>query len=371
MSEHSTTMPHISVLMPVRNESGTIGAALDSLAAQTYPVGHLEILVMDGRSEDTTVAEAIEWSLSHPQVQMRIFDNPECLQAAGFNIGLEHATGELVFLMSSAHGGIDDDYIERMVRVLLADEAIWVVGGHACARGTTRWADAVARALRHKFSLDGPDWRMGGAARDTDHVGYGLYRREVFKAVGGFSEHLVINEDYELTLRIRDAGGRVRLEPSTSSYYLTRDTPARLARQYLTYGRYKAHVVCTHPGHTKLRHIVPFAFVAALAGCLAVAPASRLARACLGAILLVYGLVSARAASAVCEDDPGLVPEVMSATAIMHLCYGTGNVVGLAEALATGAHRPALPRCTTDGKLLWEQDSADSPEHCEGAELSR
>lgn len=354
--------PSISVLMPVRNESGTIGPALDSIADQTYPVDLLEVIVMDGRSEDTTVDEAITWARAHPQVRIRIVENPARLQAAGFNIGLEQAGGDLVFIMSSAHGGIDADYIETMVRALQSDESIWVVGGHARARGTTRWGDAVARALRHRFSLGGPDWRMGGAARDTDHVGYGLYRRLAFDKVGGFSEHLVINEDYELTHRIRSAGGRVRLEPASSSYYLTRATPAKLALQYLTYGRYKAHVLLEHPGSTKLRHVIPFAFVTALAAMAVATPVSRAARIGLAATLAVYAAASAHAARKVCGDDPGLVPDVVAANAIMHVCYGVGNVVGAADVARHGAHHEEDSTTTTEGVLLWSHEpESESP----------
>ena len=46
--------PLVSLLVPARNEEANIGACVRSLLAQTYP--HLEILVLDDRSEDATRA---------------------------------------------------------------------------------------------------------------------------------------------------------------------------------------------------------------------------------------------------------------------------------------------------------------------------
>ena len=48
-------LPFISVILPVRNEEKFIAACVDSIFAQDYPVELMEVIFVDGRSEDRTV----------------------------------------------------------------------------------------------------------------------------------------------------------------------------------------------------------------------------------------------------------------------------------------------------------------------------
>jgi len=45
--------PLVSIIIPCRNEEKYISKCLDSIIAQDYPRDKLEVLVVDGRSEDT------------------------------------------------------------------------------------------------------------------------------------------------------------------------------------------------------------------------------------------------------------------------------------------------------------------------------
>ena len=46
--------PFISIVIPCRNEEKFIGDCLNFIIANDYPGDHLEILVIDGMSEDGT-----------------------------------------------------------------------------------------------------------------------------------------------------------------------------------------------------------------------------------------------------------------------------------------------------------------------------
>ena len=47
-------LPFLSVIIPCRNEERLIGTCLDSILANDYFKDRLEVLVMDGMSEDGT-----------------------------------------------------------------------------------------------------------------------------------------------------------------------------------------------------------------------------------------------------------------------------------------------------------------------------
>ena len=54
MKKHcETTVPKLTVIVSCRNEEKYIGRCLDSIVAQDYPEDKLEVLVIDGMSEDS------------------------------------------------------------------------------------------------------------------------------------------------------------------------------------------------------------------------------------------------------------------------------------------------------------------------------
>ena len=60
--------PRVSVLIPARNEEETVGRCLATLVQQDYP--DYEVLVLDDRSTDATVARVREWEQRDPRVRL-------------------------------------------------------------------------------------------------------------------------------------------------------------------------------------------------------------------------------------------------------------------------------------------------------------
>lgn len=116
-------MIHLSVIMPVRNEAEHIADALDRLLAQQYEPGKLEILVVDGMSEDATPQIVQEYAQKHPHI--RYLENPNRLSSAARNVALKHAKGEAV-IIADGHCFMDDNEMLRRV-----DEA-FVKSGADC-----------------------------------------------------------------------------------------------------------------------------------------------------------------------------------------------------------------------------------------------
>ena len=62
-----TPAPHVSIVLPVRNEAANIDACLASLTAQDYP--NFSITVVDDGSTDTTPEQLAAWYKRDPRVQ--------------------------------------------------------------------------------------------------------------------------------------------------------------------------------------------------------------------------------------------------------------------------------------------------------------
>ena len=105
----------VSIIIPCRNEEKYIGKCLQSIIEQNYPKDNLEVLVVDGMSEDRT-REIVE-NYSQKYSFIKLFDNPKKFTPFGLNIGIKEAKGEIIMRMD-AHAGYEKDYISKCVRYL-------------------------------------------------------------------------------------------------------------------------------------------------------------------------------------------------------------------------------------------------------------
>ncbi|MBA2665519.1 MAG: glycosyltransferase family 2 protein, partial [Trueperaceae bacterium] len=238
----SDGLPTVSVVLPVLNEAAHIEQVLSRLLAQDYP-RHLviEILVVDGRSEDGTRDATSQFQHRHPLAGIRLLDNPLRITSAALNIGIRAARGDVLVRMDG-HAIPATDYVSRCVDALQRTGAA-NVGGVVEPVGRTPFGAAVALATKHPLGAGDARYRVGGSAGDVDTVAYGAFRREVFQDVGLFDESMVVNEDYEVNVRIRAAGYRIHFNPSIRLQYTPRGTVGDLWRQYFRYGWWKVETL--------------------------------------------------------------------------------------------------------------------------------
>ncbi len=145
-----------------------------------------------------------------------------------------------------------------------------------------------------------------------------------------FDESLLTNEDYEFNVRVRQAGGKIWLDPAIRSTYFARATLTALARQYLRYGYWKGQMLRRYPETLRWRQAIPPAFVFSLVVLILLAPFSW-ARGLLAVEIGVYfaALLGAGVHAAFKKHDPGLIPGLPLAIATMHVCWGGALVWSL------------------------------------------
>jgi SAM-dependent methyltransferase/GT2 family glycosyltransferase len=326
-SRGRSSIPFVSVVMPVRDEEKAIGACLESLLAQQDPGGGFEIVVMDGRSTDATRARVR--AIARRDRRVRLFDNPGRIVSTALNLGFARARGSIV-VRADGHSLYERDYLRSCVRAL-AESGADVVGGPMVAG----WCEspferAVARALASRFGMGGAAFHFDGASGPAESVYLGCYRSDALARFGPFSESLVRDEDDEWFARARRKGGRIHLDARIRSTYRPRAAPTRLLRQYFEYGLFKPAALKSVPGSWRARQLAPSAFVVALAGAcfggawLAVAATSALAYA--SALLFVSARVAPRE-----PKEPRVASVLRQALvfAAMHFGYGLGFLCGL------------------------------------------
>jgi succinoglycan biosynthesis protein ExoA len=341
-AEASAT-PQVTVMLPVRNEAVHIEACLDRLLQQDYPSERLEILVIDGRSEDGTPDVVRQVQRRYPSADLKLLDNPMKTVPPALNLGIRAARGSVIVRMDG-HAVPAPDYVSKCVAALDASGA-GNVGGAVLPVGATPFGRAVAIATQHRLGAGDARYRVGGEAGDVDTVMYGAFRRDVFVKTGLFDESMVRNQDYEMNVRIRAAGQRVYLDPAIRFTYTPRGTVRGLAKQYFEYGWWRVETLRRHPGSLRWRQLVPALFVAGLIGAAALAPWWPFARFALLAVVALYVAVVAFVAVRT-AGGRARVESVALAFAVIHLTWGAGF---LASVLSRGtfpfrarpAHVPA------------------------------
>ena len=326
--------PLVTVLVPCRNEGSYIAACLASILGTTYPLDRLEVLVLDGQSDDGTAEEVAAVAAQMPVV--RLLTNPGRVVPTGLNIGIRAARGEVIVRMD-AHTEYPADYIPRLVHWLQASGAD-NVGGSCITRpaGDTAAARAIAVALAHPFGVGNAHFRLGTTKmREVDTVPFGCFPRSVFERLGLFDEELARNQDDEMNFRIARAGGRILLVPDVVSYYYARPSWTKLATMYYQYGYYKPLVALKVGRIMTVRQTIPALFVAALAAGAAFAPWVPAVRA--GWLLMVgtYAMATAAAAIGAARAHGARCAFGLLLTfPILHLSYGYGFLRGLAAVAA-------------------------------------
>ncbi len=318
------TLPLVSVVVPARNEERYIERCLYSIATQTYPRSLIEVIVVDGRSTDTT-REIVTRFAHESTLDLRLLDNPSILPAAAMNIGLDAARGDVI-LRLDGHAALAPDYLSICVRTLEDSDAD-CVGGVIESRGEGYIGGAIALAMSSRFGVGGAAFRVGGAG-PVDTIAFGAYRRDVFDRIGHFAEDIERGEDDEFNYRLRDAGGVILLAPEARAAYTVRSDLASLWRQYFGYGRAKPEVLRRHPSQAQLRQLVPPLFVISVLFGGAKAKTGR--TGLLKLLVTVYTLAATTASLALAfRHGWRRLPPLPAIFACLHVSYGLGFLAGV------------------------------------------
>lgn len=358
-----SSLPFVSAIIPCRNEESFIGACLESIVRNTYPNERLEVLVVDGMSQDDT--RIIVGSYLRSNQFIHLLDNPRRITAAALNIGIAAARGEIIIRMD-AHATYDREYVSKSVNALLGSGADSVGGvWNTVPRTEGIFARGIARALSHRFGIGNTHYRLGRARNRmwVDTVPFFCCRREVFRKIGLFNEELVRGQDMEFNLRIKKAGGRVLLVPDIVSYYYARSDMKSFVTHNWNNGVWAimpflySDVIPVSP-----RHLIPLAFISSLIGLAASSLVWPMGWLGAVGILATYAGISVVASAhvAVEQRDYRYLVVMPFAFAGLHFAYGLGSVWGSMRVLCSG--RVWKVRCSqlldaenrTDG-----QDSED------------
>ncbi len=195
----------ISVIVPTYNRVEYIGETLDSLLAQTQPVG--EIWVIDDGSTDGTADYVAGLG-----DKVQYLAKPNGGKSSALNAGLDQVSGEFIWICD------DDDVVlpdasAQLIAPLLKDPGLgYCAGLHD---------DFMIAKATGKKTIKRPGYRRRSAPDeifpdllDGCHIFQPglLVRRSSYDLVGPFDEKLTRSQDYEMLLRLARATRGILLD---------------------------------------------------------------------------------------------------------------------------------------------------------------
>lgn len=211
------TLPRVSVIVPVYNDSEHIGLLLDSLSDQDYPKDLLEIIIVDNNSTDNS--RQITRQFAGRAVTL-LEENEIQSSYAARNKGIHNAKGQvLVFIDSDCVA--DRQWLTRGIRKLLAEHAD-LVGGQVKFTFSKKQTAAEYYDALTNFAMESKINR-GVAATCNLFV-----KAEIFNRIGLFPDNVKSGGDVQWTRKATENGCSLIYAPDAVVYH-----PARMLGELL------------------------------------------------------------------------------------------------------------------------------------------
>lgn len=335
----------ISVICPIYNEEKYIAQCIESVLVQDYPQADLEILFVDGMSNDRTREIIAQYAQQYDYI--RLIDNPEKIVPYAMNRGIEASKGDIIIRLD-AHAIYPHNYFSELVKGLNQHQADNV--GAQCytlPADNSAKAKAIAAALSSPLGVGNSMFRIGVKEDvEADTVPFGCFRRAIFDKVGMYDLDLVRNQDDELNARIIQHGGKIVLLAGITINYYARDTFSKLYRMYYQYGLYKPLVNKKLGSPATIRQLIPPLFVIGLVLGLLLSlclPYLWIAYTLVIGLYLLAGLI--QGAQQAWKHRKAILLLLMPwAILTLHVSYGIGYWVGLGKIILRRPFRAQVNR---------------------------
>ncbi len=242
------------IIIPCLNEEAHIAHLLEWLTSEYQDKG-ATIIVADGGSTDSTITIIKDIASRNPS--LKYLHNPKKLQSAAVNLAVkEYGDGKKYLIRIDAHSKYPKDYCSKLIEEAekIDCDSITV---SMLSIGSDGFQMLAALAQNSKLGNGGSVHRLLSEGQYVDHGHHALMKIEAFSAVGGYDETYSHNEDAELDIRLRQANFKIWHTATTFIEYFPRDNPARLFRQYVSYGKGRAKSYLKHKYKLKLRQLLP------------------------------------------------------------------------------------------------------------------
>jgi glycosyltransferase involved in cell wall biosynthesis len=236
-------MTAVSIIIPTHNRRDRIVQTLAAIAEQTYPLDQIEVVVVADGCQDDTVVHL--HTLTCP-FALQVHEQPGSGPAVARNLGAAYASGDLLIF-------IDDD-IEVMPGFVTAHVSAHQPPGQTVAMGHLPMATPAQDSFFTQgirswwngkfFKMSQPGYRF---SYDDLFSGNFSISAILFAQVDGFDTALWCHEDYELGLRLLEAGAIFVYAANATGIHHDSTDMARVLRRHYAEGKADVYLIQAYP----------------------------------------------------------------------------------------------------------------------------
>ena len=247
----------VSVIVPVLNEKKYIKEFIESVLRQDFDKNLLEILLIDGISQDGTRDIIKNYCKKYDFI--KILNNIKKNIPSALNIGIKSAQGKYIIRMD-AHTYYYPDYISNCIEIIKTGN-YQNVGGPTVLGYKNRMQKIISEAHYSLFALGGGKSHNKNYEGLADTVSFGTFEKKYLLKIGLYDENIKFAEDDDLNFKIIENNGKIFITPEIKFIYYPRDNLISLFIQYFKYGMWKIAVIKKHKKPARISHLVPVCFV--------------------------------------------------------------------------------------------------------------
>ena len=328
MNKKLNTHPFVSIIMPIRNEEDFIEKTIISVCNQDYPKERMEIIVVDGDSNDKT--PLLLEGLASKDNRLIVLTNPKQIVSSGLNLAIKKSKGDILIRVDG-HLELDIQFIRNNIKLLDDHPEAWCVGGPIVHAGRNVFAKGLAFTMSSSLGVGNANHRKEGYKGYAEGAVFPAMRKEIFQKVGLFDEEFVRNQDDEFNFRVIQAGGKIFIDPCISHQYFVREKPSQLWNQYLQYGYWKVLFWRKHKKTASVRHLVPAFFVATLITFSFASLISSLAMKLFSFLIIIYCSLIVLQIMMSFIKLKNIIVSLNSGISVflIHISYGCGTIIGI------------------------------------------
>ncbi|MBA3723376.1 MAG: glycosyltransferase [Candidatus Levybacteria bacterium] len=201
----ATALPSFSVVIPARNEEGTVVRAIESVLSSNYPKDRIQIIVVDDGSTDNTGTNVQNYIASQKDTVITLVQQKNAGKAHALNNGIKnHAKGDLVMCLD-ADSFIKKDALQKAAKhftdpkVVAMSSNVKIIERPGLLNFIQRYEYLVCYQMKRAESLLNCEYIIGGIGS--------VFRRTTLEQINYYDTNTV-TEDIDITMKVINLGNK-------------------------------------------------------------------------------------------------------------------------------------------------------------------
>jgi cellulose synthase/poly-beta-1,6-N-acetylglucosamine synthase-like glycosyltransferase len=235
LTDKGAELPKFSIIVPTKNEETVIQRCLDGIFSIDYPIDKMQIIVVDGKSDDGTCKICAEFSEKYPANLKVISEKTAKGKPAALNLALPYINGEIVGVFDA--DSLPEKDVLSKVASYFNDEKVMAL------QGRTTSINEKSNALTRVIAMEEKAWfqaLLSGREKLQLFVpltgSCQFVRRNIVEELCGWDENS-LTEDVEFALRLVEKNHHIKYAPDVCSGQETPNNLSSLFKQRVRWYR--------------------------------------------------------------------------------------------------------------------------------------